>query len=450
MFRRHSQAINDIIPSAVSRLRLRINGFLGIFTHANTADRTYTLPDNSGTVALTADPVDVLQVDSLRRRSLFDRGVLDMSLALLNKLGLKYGGTHTDLSSVGPGALWQTSSGADVSSVEPVIIRVKNVSGATANANEAGLISYDSTNGYSYNTTTTANQNGQWCVVVVGGANNADIWVARRGQVTVKLNANCSIGNFLATSTTAGQASVLTTARAEIFAVALSANSGGAGGTCTALLLTGNQFIPAVSSNEVWQNAGRSATAFVATINGAPSTTSVVHNAPSSGNGNVLNPAVSTNIARARLWNTTRNTYRRITAYNSGTSTITTEATTDSWANGDTITIESQTTFSGATEKCIEMDLSQSTEIPAEARMIRLTTTVYDTGAAASIFYTLHPYDTFSTAKQQLCRGIASYSLAFSRDVGLIGRVFCYRGQATGTGTAVDDVRLGGYWVPAP
>lgn len=38
-----------------SALWLKIGGFFGIFTHANSADRTYTFPDASGTVALTSD-----------------------------------------------------------------------------------------------------------------------------------------------------------------------------------------------------------------------------------------------------------------------------------------------------------------------------------------------------------------------------------------------------------
>lgn len=38
-----------------SALRLIIGGFKAIFTHANTADRTYTLPDATGTLALTSD-----------------------------------------------------------------------------------------------------------------------------------------------------------------------------------------------------------------------------------------------------------------------------------------------------------------------------------------------------------------------------------------------------------
>lgn len=38
-------------------LRLRIGTILSIFTHSNTADRTYNLPDKSGTVALLSDIV---------------------------------------------------------------------------------------------------------------------------------------------------------------------------------------------------------------------------------------------------------------------------------------------------------------------------------------------------------------------------------------------------------
>lgn len=43
---------SSLIATALSIL---IGGFKAIFTHANTADRTYTLPDASGTVALTSD-----------------------------------------------------------------------------------------------------------------------------------------------------------------------------------------------------------------------------------------------------------------------------------------------------------------------------------------------------------------------------------------------------------
>ena len=37
------------------QIRNTAAGFLGIFTHSNTADRTYTLPDKSGTIAMLSD-----------------------------------------------------------------------------------------------------------------------------------------------------------------------------------------------------------------------------------------------------------------------------------------------------------------------------------------------------------------------------------------------------------
>ena len=47
----------------LSDLALTIGSFDGVFTHANTADRTYTLPDNTGTVALTSDVSNFADTD---------------------------------------------------------------------------------------------------------------------------------------------------------------------------------------------------------------------------------------------------------------------------------------------------------------------------------------------------------------------------------------------------
>ena len=48
--------IGQTTPAAgyFSALRLKIGGFFGIFTHSNTADRTYTLPDYNATLATIA------------------------------------------------------------------------------------------------------------------------------------------------------------------------------------------------------------------------------------------------------------------------------------------------------------------------------------------------------------------------------------------------------------
>lgn len=279
---------------------------------------------------------------------------------------------------------------------------VKNTSGATANVNHVGYITYTSGSGAEYKTTTTANLDASWCVVLVGGANNADIYVATSGVVTVELNANCSAGNFLTTSTTAGRAAVNTAMRPEVFAIALTANSGGAGGTCTARLYCNTQHIVKVDSSLLWCVFGTSTTAFVATINGAPSATSVVYNAPSSGNENTIVPlnfAGGRELFRMRMWNTTRNSYRLITAVNTTTNTITTVSSTDTWASGDTITIESQTTVSGAANKYMELDSADTTFFPTLTRWFTAGAYFSDSGTPGAPGVLIHPYESYASPK---------------------------------------------------
>lgn len=274
------------------------------------------------------------------------------------------------------------------------LLKIKNGAGATVAAGDVGYIN----SAGNFARTTTANLNAAWAVVIVGGANNTQIIVCRRGRVTITLNANCSIGDYLYTSATAGQASVLSYVRPEVLGVALTANTGGAGGTCEALLLTGTSFIPITDSNDIYRVDNHSATAFVATINGAPTPTSVVYNAPSSGHENVINNAVNTQLAKAVLHNTTRGTSRLISSVNTGTNTITTISSTDSWANTDTITIESQTATSPYANKFIELDFSQQTIVNILGRAVLLDVVHLDSGGTTAFF--LHPFETYGTGKE--------------------------------------------------
>lgn len=328
-----------------------------------------------------------------------------------------------------------------------------NGSGATANANDVGYLVYDGTNGFVYKTTTTANLEAEWCVVVNGGGNGANIYVARRGQVTVKLNANCSIGNFLLTSTTAGEASVSTTMRPEVFAVALSANSGGAGGTCTAMLLCNTRFVPASNSNDIWTCSAQSDTAWTGTINGAPSATSVTVTTVS-GALNCFKPFAAGFLSECRLWNTTRNTFRRVTAVNTGTNVITTENTTDAWANTDALTIQSQTTLSGGAVIYIEFDLTPSVPatFPTTLRALAVNHFVFDSSATVSCVSSLHPYDTYAISKIQSLINLPgnSFFLSAYRVVPIFNNVFCAAMDATGSATASVTFRLVGYFEAAP
>lgn len=357
------------------------------------------------------------------------------------------------------GTVDNTPVGASVASTglftslaaDSVAIKAYNGSGATANANEVGYLDYDVTNGYIYKTTTTANLDGvAWCVVVNGGGNGANIDVARHGQVTVKLNANCSINNFLLTSTTAGQASVSTTMRPEIFAVALSANAGGAGGTCTAMLLTETRLIAASDPNRIYLNNGENNTDFVSTISGVPSATSVTYGAVTSGNENCIAPGTASMLGQLRLYNSTRGTYRLITAVNTGTNVITTVSSSDSWASGDTITAASQTVTTGLTQKAFEIDLTQQTSIPLLARAILMLMYTADTGAVGKFSFA-HPYEAYAVDKQR-----TSYNQ--STAIGLYGEIavplfnqkFTYAAEASGTGTSSTAFFLQGYMLAVP
>lgn len=329
---------------------------------------------------------------------------------------------------------------------------VKNTSGNTANVNHVGYITYTAASGAEYKTTTTANLNASWCVVLVGGANNADIYVATSGVVTVELNANCSAGDFLTTSTTAGRAATNSTLmRPEIFAIALTANSGGAGGTCTARLYCNTQPIDLTDANFLLEILGSSSSLFVATINGAPSATSVTYNAPSSGNENCIVPGAAGDLLKARLHNTTRGTYRLITAVNTGTNVITTVSSTDAWASGDTITIESQTVTSGTTNKMIDYDFSQTT-LPALIRMIFMRTTFMDTGAGTNNQGFIHPFTTYANANNftLIGQGAGLYITSGTPPIPVINRVICASVLASGVGTSNFFVQTFAALVAAP
>ena len=380
------------------------------------------------------------------------------TISLVTPVALANGGTHADLSATGPGALWQTTNGGNVQDIEPVIIRVKNVSGSTANANEIGLLDYDATNGYSYNTTTTANQKGQWCVVVVGAANNSDIWVAIRGRVTVKLNANSSIGNYVLTSTTAGQASVSTTMRPEIFGVCLTANSGGAGGTCSVMLLCNRVTRAFTVTNDTLRIDSLSSTDFVATINGAPSGSNVVYNAPSSGSDNtIVYSASSTTVGRLVLHNTTRGTEALISSVNTGTKTITLTATVPAgWVSGDTITVRSQTA-SGAIETGIflyDLDLA-NLSLPNLVTAGEFLLEVADTAISGALYDMIHPYQAVTTAFSVGFALTAMNASGVFLGVGvplmdIINSRICFAVHANGAGTGHIIIRIRSIQIAVP
>jgi hypothetical protein len=83
---------------------------------------------------------------------------------------------------------------------------------------------------------------------------------------------------------------------------------------------------------------------FTALINGTPTTTSVVYDTDVNEDmfKGLLAPSGADRWGRIMLYNSTRGTYRKIVSVNLTTNTITTEASTDTWADNDSLTTASQ------------------------------------------------------------------------------------------------------------
>lgn len=328
--------------------------------------------------------------------------------------------------------------------------------GGTVAIGAVGYLTYDSTNGKVFKTTGTANLDGvDWCVVTslgtVGtGAVNTLIKVATYGtNVTMTLNANCAIGNYLSTSATAGRASVSTTMRPDVFAIALTANSGGAGGTCLVQLLTKTRTEIFTNSNDTLRINLLSSTDFVATINGSPSGTSVVYNAPSSGSDNTIVPVSSSQAGKIVLYNTTRGTSALISSVVTATKTITLTATFPAgWVSGDTIKAESQTA-TGAIETGVffyDIDLT-GLSLPATTRAAWFDWSVSDTATPSGTFYAiLHPYTAVTGAFS-----VGNFVTALSNTNAFTGKPMyfgiysgrlCFGVRASGTATSSIILRI--------
>ena len=113
-------------------------------------------------------------------------------------------------------------------------------------------------------------------------------------------------------------------------------------------ILSSSEILAAeTNANDIFRvaNSPGGTSTFAGTINGAPSGATVVYNV-TSGNEGAMKPFATTQLAKMRLYNTTRANSALISDCNTGTNTITLTANAPAnWANGDTITIASQTTI---------------------------------------------------------------------------------------------------------
>lgn len=136
------------------------------------------------------------------------------------------------------------------------------------------------------------------------------------------------------------------------------------------------------------------------TISGAPAGTSVTVSAPTSGTEAVLVPTSTSQLAKMRLYNLTRGNSALISNYNTGTNVITLTANAPAaWANGDSLTVVSQT-VSGGGFNWIDLEITSG---PTSKINLFMFLTIVP-GAAGDTIRT-HPLETFGVNKIQTVTG---------------------------------------------
>ena len=324
------------------------------------------------------------------------------------------------------------------------LMRVKNTSGSTVAANDLGYIDEAG----EFKLTTTAYLDVSWAVVVEGAANNADIIATNKGLVTIVCNGNAPVGQYLYTSTTTKQAQPQSYVRPEVMAVVKTANIGGAGGTCVALLLCDRKEVAIASDYPIIGIASAASSDWQTTQDGAPAAAVITYNvALTSGAENTIVPVAATDLFKLVLHNTTRGEEALISSVNTGANTITVTAAADvaSWIDTNVLSVRSQTnTDLSAASYWFDL-YTESTDIPALATAIQFAVhTFVDSGATAR-YIRPHPWVAGSAPKRQFIEnalitggGACGQTLILP----FYQRRFCVNWVASGAATASLELRM--------
>jgi hypothetical protein len=331
------------------------------------------------------------------------------------------------------------------------IIKVKNTSGATVSAGDVG---YLTSLGELATSTTSGNFIGTEVAVVIGGANNADIFVTKTGRMALNYTGSApASGDFLIQSTTAGK--VVTNGTAMHPGLLAIAAAAGSGGTVAAeLFMSTNVVDKRSTTGDVVRILSAPNSDFVALINaggsGGLTATNVPYDTVSAGAEAAIN--ITSSIGKLVLWNSTRSTGRLISSVTTGSDFITTVSSTDAWADNDSITIRSQTTVEPSPPPYfMEIDLSVTqTDIPALARAILVDATKNDTGAANQLIR-IHPYLAYNSFLVNNTRNYVANQTSnkFVR-IPLYNRRFCWSFQASGASSSQQLLNLQGYEIATP
>jgi hypothetical protein len=199
--------------------------------------------------------------------------------------------------------------------------------------------------------------------------------------------------------------------------------------------------VPETNAEVLFRYDNVATSAFVATI-ASKSGSTVTYNAPSGGNENVLNPFASTQLAKMRLYNTTRGDYALILSNNAGTNVITlTAAVPASWAATDTITIASQT-VSGGAGNWVDFEITSG---PTGKSALFVVVANQDTTTAGQVLR-MHPFSTYGDGNVQANVNQVNARTLFSTHlIKITGNVFTVSWTASGATTAIVSVRETGY-----
>ena len=218
-------------------------------------------------------------------------------------------------------------------------------------------------------------------------------------------------------------------------------HSGGDGGTISFPTLS-NLPLAESNANDIYRNdvASAGTTAFVGTIATLPGGAVLTYNV-SSGNENALVPTSTSQLAKMRLYNTTRGTHALISNCVVGTNTITLTATvTAGWLVGDTITIASQT-VSGGTGNWVDLEITSGL---VGKSAIFANCHILDSVASAATILRYHPFESFSSSKIQLVpHQVATFTTAGLMLIKLTNNMFTI--SAITSGAASITIRQAGY-----
>lgn len=219
-------------------------------------------------------------------------------------------------------------------------------------------------------------------------------------------------------------------------------HNGGDGAQISFLTLS-NLPTAQTNANDLFRCNSCSNPAFSSTIATLPGGAVLTYNAPT-GNENVLVPASTSQLAKMRLYNTTRGTSALILDCVIATNTITLTANVPAgWQVGDTITIASQT-VSGGGLNWVDLEIVSGEYLNKSTIGLYIA---FSDSAGAGFSYAVHPFEAYANSKIVVFDTTQSTQLSTKQWAyyKLVSNVITVNWTASGAATALIAIREAGY-----